>query len=363
MSTLPSETVPMKIGVVGLIPPQIQQMRNRLPGYALEFLPRDNEQKSSNVTTFVKSMDKVVLMTRFISHSTSDKVPPEKRVMITGGTSMAVHRIKELLGCPLAPKVNLTPATPAPQLPPLDKGIPGMTDLLAKAIHGTHAPLVVKPKPDGTYDFTILAAAAAGDVIRFPHPIGMDYASWVTRMRSARFYYAKRTTLHLTLELHEAHADFKVTDPHVDAEPDTGTPPADRHVESTSTASEETPTTEPATTVEETPTPAPEEHPFISPHATGEQVVNADRGEPRAEERPFLPHRHVAATAAGDPLAKPAVDTARPRELVGQFHVECRQLWREVFVSYVQRGLPVPLSATEADNAVRLYRDKFGSPA
>lgn len=320
----------MKIGVVGLIPPQIEQMKARLKGYTLEFLSRDIESKTANVVTFCKSVDKVILMKRFISHVTNDAVPASKRVLITGGTSMAIERVKQLMGCPVVPApVNVAPQSAIPtnefnarpshaiyKVKPVlqsAKGHPSRTTASAAKPGVAKEILTIRPTATGTYDYAILSAAVPGDIIRFPFPADMDRKGWITRMRSARHYYGTRSAFTLHLELHEKYADIKVIDPN--------TPERIAAVKELEEKIREV-------------LPAPDV--VVQPTSTSSDVL-ATKDQ---------------ATAGIDPSL---IRTA----LVGQFGGEERQLWREAFIACFQRGLPAAMAATEADAVLVLYQDRF----
>lgn len=383
MSTLPSETVNMKIGIVGLIPPQIKQLEARLPGYDLTFLPRDIESKPANVTTFCKSMDKVILVTKFLGHKTQDHVPNSKRVLVSGGASMIIRRIKELMGCPASQiPINVAPPSEIPasaftsgRIKPTkvrSESVPApvktqKTQPQKPTVPQSREVLVVKPAPDGRYDYSILTAAVGGDTVRFPLPADMKVSSWRIRMHSARHYYSKQSSFSFVLEFHEKYADIKIIDPDVAAAEAAAIEAAGKarlrqlEEERAAQAAAQSPTVKPAhkarvTKKAKTATAAPPEATVGSQAETLPLIRTADR--------PFLPHHHPASgkdkpapTVRIQP--SPAPVAASPLPAVKRVCSEERLLWRETFMVCFQRGYSATMATAEADTVLALYQTRF----
>lgn len=97
----------MNIGICGLLPDQVRWVQQEFPQHSLRFLDKDAESQAS---TFAKGCDKVVLMTKFIGHHLQDRVPPSKRVLVTGGTT----KLRSVLNTMPTP-VRMTTPPPAPK--------------------------------------------------------------------------------------------------------------------------------------------------------------------------------------------------------------------------------------------------------
>lgn len=167
----------MKFGIIGLLPDQVNAIVRAYPNHDLEFLSREREREARS---FASRHSKVVLMTKFISHSTQEAVPRHKRVLIHGG----VTKLHAFLGTS------------------------GVT-VFHKPVHKEP---VMTPVADKKVDYKPLLAAKEGDVLEFHRPVRTTIAKWESQITSVRSYYRRHHGLKTEVSFKDSVASFLIVE-------------------------------------------------------------------------------------------------------------------------------------------------------
>lgn len=246
----------MKIGIVGLRPRQVQDVRSRDIELDIEYLTV-KEADPHRVECFSRDKDKVVLMVGHVGRVSFEQVPTSKRQLINGSVSALVRWLEEEVA-------QLTPATdkedysqpwhsdmaylPGGDVVDAEWGPVGDAEVPrtvvkvelveqtvdSKASEEKSVPTPVKiarqvpegrrsqyllPKSDilinypnsgGVQDYRILLAAIPGDVVRFARPEGLPLGKWRNRINAIRTWYWKRHGILLEAHLYEEYLDLQV---------------------------------------------------------------------------------------------------------------------------------------------------------
>lgn len=161
----------MRITVVGLLADQANEVRASFPNHDLNFLSRDRERE---LPAHVRRSDKVVLMTKFISHQSQAQVPPKKRALIPGGVTALCNFLQQQ---PSAPKLIPNRVLDTPE---------AATNEEQDMAKGKHQP----PKSK-QLDWTKFKECKAGDVLKFHRPPWLSQANWENKVAAIRSYYSR----------------------------------------------------------------------------------------------------------------------------------------------------------------------------
>lgn len=143
------------VAVVGLLPAQARRIADHFPKSGLKFVPKEREREVGEITA---SLDRVVVMTKFISHSTWYSVPREKILPVNGGLTELRRKLLKIA----APDAAKIPAQPARVL-----------DMPAT-------------------DYQAIKTAKPGEVLLFPRPEHTTKTAFEKQVSAMRSYY-KRT--------------------------------------------------------------------------------------------------------------------------------------------------------------------------
>jgi hypothetical protein len=168
----------MKIGIIGLLPDQENQIRKEFPTHALEFLPKERSREAKE---FAVRHSKVVLMTKFIGHSTQEGIPTHKRVMIHGGMTKLRAWINTQASAPVT--VHHAPA---------QRKETTMTNVETKI------------------DYKALLTAPIGQALVWKRPARTTIAKWEKQVGAMRSYYKRKHGVETELEFKEGSAVIKV---------------------------------------------------------------------------------------------------------------------------------------------------------
>lgn len=160
----------MNVGIMGLLPEQVRMVQQEFPRHALRFLRSDDIGRAAE---FVKGCDRIVLMTKFISHSMQDHVPPKKRVLIDGG----ITKLKSYLQ---------TLPTPAKDVP-----VPQAKPAPTPAANAKPTSRFGSGPRDQQIDFSSLYNAKVGDVITLKRPAQVTLKQFDGRISATRSYALK----------------------------------------------------------------------------------------------------------------------------------------------------------------------------
>jgi len=167
----------MSIGIIGLLPAQANAIEAEYTprGYNLAFLPK---QRDAQAADFAKTKAKVIVLTKFISHSTEYAIPAHKLIRIHGGMTKLRRWLNE--NPPVAPVVKKTPT------------------------------IVIKEAPQmstnpNKVDYTALKDAQPQDRIKFPRPPGVELAKWKAQVTTVRHYYNRQHDIETKAEFAGNH--------------------------------------------------------------------------------------------------------------------------------------------------------------
>lgn len=243
----------MKIGVMGLRPRQIADMRGRkFNGHELSFYD-EKAYAPEKVASFVRKVDKVLVVTAGIPipKRTLEGIPHAKCHHLAGSISTIIRYLDTLPPAeePAAPEAKVertvvptghakkqtqvvrtmeTPKTaPAAEEPPAQEAVetvapevpkPAPKRLASDVPTGRqsqytlpkHDILVNYPNSGGIQDYTILRAAQPGDVIRFARPEGVPLAKWRNRVAATRNGYWRQYGILIEAHFYEDYVDLVV---------------------------------------------------------------------------------------------------------------------------------------------------------
>lgn len=251
----------MKVGIIGLFPHQIADLKGRKLGHELEFLHEKAFHKDS-IIPFCRRQQKVIIISASV-HAVRDYVPVDKRHVMVGGVTSVIRmlaewkrlldpeltKIKPLKAEPVM--ANPKPVTPhevttvmsdeliaaaagraslrrpppleseepsTPAVAPVFKPMPGSNRVEPEPFRVVYNPnarpmFVVPHTRTGYQNYKIVGAFRLGDMIRCTRPVAegriLDSATWVQRLRAAcKYYFEHRNGMTVEIHLWPAHADL-----------------------------------------------------------------------------------------------------------------------------------------------------------
>lgn len=217
----------MKIGIIGLQPKQIADLKGRAISFGVEYFDQKSYHKES-VTAFARQVDRVVILMPHVPKSALEGVPQDKRHMMVGSISTVIRYLESQRAMRLIEESNPTDIKPLevrkpPKLAPRPEGkvahavvkpatvpedkkedLTGAPPLLhrqraaiiSSAINPPEDPPYtwietrskVFPNNTGAFNYEILDAAELGDVVRFHRDPGEPLARYKARVASLRNY-------------------------------------------------------------------------------------------------------------------------------------------------------------------------------
>lgn len=171
----------MKIGIIGLLADQANFIKAKFPSYAIEFLPREREREAA---AFAQRHSKVVLMTKFISHSTQNGVPMHKRVLLSGGTTALANWLNKQ-----ASDVTIIKHTP---------------------VH--KEPEVMAPATDKPTSWAPLKKLAIGETFTVKRPKHTTLTTFENNVNTQRSYYNRQHGIVTSVRFLDGSAVITVTD-------------------------------------------------------------------------------------------------------------------------------------------------------
>lgn len=350
----------MKIGIIGLKPRQISDVKGRkFNGHAVVFYEHTGYAQEQ-VAAFVRKVDLVIVMPAHIPKRVTDWVPKSKLVTKAGGISTIISYLSTLpdatahegVAPPVVrdePKTHVIVTvedTPKEPVEPkkLGKTIPKgrESQYVWSAKHG-----IIHTDKDGEHRYDILDAAGVGDILRFARPKGVEYQVWRTRITSMR--WNREHKHHQVLEAHyyEEYVDLLVVDPNV----------VSTKYEAPKTTAE---VIEAGSTDAEQALYGKDQHP-----ETQEFLANQPQGlvsegtipglDAMKHDRPSMEQlgKHFAEPTSEAPAAEEAAAPAN-RSTATE-----RAFWRNTFVAMIRDGANADTAAVEADKALEFYRKRF----
>lgn len=160
--------------VVGLLPSQVRRVADEFPKSGLKFIPRDRE---GELHVLAKSFDNVVVMTKFISHSTWFLIPREKVRPVNGGLTALKRMLRSLLTPASATETR--PSLKEPYMPP-------------------------------AIDYSALKNAAPGEVVKISRPPTVTNKTFQKQVNAMRSYYRRNHAIETTLRSLDDHVEIFV---------------------------------------------------------------------------------------------------------------------------------------------------------
>jgi hypothetical protein len=182
----------MQIGILGLLPDQARLVKKEFPRHALRFLSKDRD---ADAKQFVKACDRVILMTKFISHDLQSKVPERKRLFCNGSVAGLKDQISKL-PTPVKtivakPVISMPTPSPAPA-----------------SVSGP----VQESESNTSVDWKPLETAKVGDVVTIQRPANVTVDKFLQRISAGRSYRKSHFGVHTTPHAYmDNHAVFSVT--------------------------------------------------------------------------------------------------------------------------------------------------------
>lgn len=149
-----------KIGVIGLLNQQAEQLRRRYPDHNLHFLDRDKEK---NARVWQEGMSKVIIVTGKTAHEMTHAVPAHKRILGYNSVS-AIGRYLDAMRQPILANAA------RPEVP--------------------HTLIQIDPETEIHWS-TFFEGLQPGDVLRFEYPAKTDLNRLRQSLSNARSYQAK----------------------------------------------------------------------------------------------------------------------------------------------------------------------------
>lgn len=374
----------MKIGIIGLKPRQVTDIRSRKLPSDVVFFDGSKSYTASNINTFASKVDRLLVIQQQVPLHALEGVPRAKRHPMAGGVSTILRYIETLraagqLGtaandpAPVTHKVNYQPTSPAPltesspaavepasptpdssvepadpvavptkeKLPPV---VCHMAALVSDVPTG-HRSQYLLPKTDilinypnsgGVQDYKILQAATEGDIVRFARPEGLPFKIWRSRITSMRHqYYVKRGVL-IEAHFYNEYVDLQVMRK--------GEPVVNRIAVSTteSKSSTDTGVSMPASTTVRT---------------ESEEGVSA--AELRSDAVVPTKATTVNVTVDARTMAVDGAQAPTDTPTTGSSTTAERAFWRNVYLASLAHTNDVTLAQTQADAALEHHRLRF----
>lgn len=190
----------MKIGILGLLSQQQQELTARFPSHDLRFLDKGHTS-GYRVDQFAAGVDKVIVATRFIDHAATNKLPKSKTILVHGSVSRIASVIQSLPG-------KTTMLTPAPVAP--HANAPAVVATVAGVALQEQSVVVLEVNEHGAYDYSLFRAGHEGDVFRFLRPTSLDYNSWYRRINTTRAYYRQHYQIETKTEFSPSSVDVTI---------------------------------------------------------------------------------------------------------------------------------------------------------
>lgn len=220
----------MHVGIVGLRPRQIDDVRRReISGLSIHFY----EQKSfdsDQLSAFGRKVDKIFVMPHHVPKSVPKLIPADKRVVVTGSVSTLIRQLSTLqkplqVPAPVA-STKIKPAItqldgettwrgPLAEHQTVSQAKPVAPVVLQgeRPVYAYKDDVVVQPcGPGGIQNYRILGAVQLGDIIRFERPRKVNARVWKTRIANARSYYLKKLGIVFEPHFFKDMVDLLATD-------------------------------------------------------------------------------------------------------------------------------------------------------
>lgn len=356
----------MKIGIAGLQPHQIHNVRLDNPRLDLEFMDLDKGMTVDKIQSFARKVEKLVVMTKVIPRTRCRDIPTMKVSYCDGSVGSLSKLLQKLMPAEAKQKAVVkkpltAPVTPVvkssvPTPPKLDKVVianpvetPSTAPKWVKSIPATPSIHGYKWKDErafvdvfenGNSNLDIFDIMNQGDVARLRRPNNVEMNMWLNRLHSNRTLLRTRG-LEVYIFIYEQFADFYIQEEFPErfakrgkgmgiVAPDGITrKPKSSEAESQVTAEVAQDTGGEPEVVETTVsvTPAEEETP-----ATTTESIDQTR-----KVTVHLGH-------ADNPL---------------KGHPESRQLWTIVMLNKLNEGLPLVDACSLADGALKEFNERF----
>lgn len=217
----------MKIGIIGLQPKQIADLKGRAISFGVEYYDQKSYHKES-VTAFARQVERVVILMPHVPKSALEGVPQDKRHMMVGSISTVIRYLESQRAMRLIEESNPTDIKPLevrkpPKLAPRPEGkvahavvkptpapegkkedLTGAPPLLhrqraaiiSSAVNPPQDPPYtwtetrskIFPGPTGVFNYEILDAAELGDIVRFHRKPDEPLVKYKARIASLRNY-------------------------------------------------------------------------------------------------------------------------------------------------------------------------------
>lgn len=185
----------MKVAVVGLLDRQHALISPRqYPHLQLRFASK-GAKHSQTQSAMLNEVDRVLVMAKFISHSTTVALDRSKTTLIHGGLSQLKDRLASLNQ--VAALHHRPQPTPPP--PANDDTESDMSDTEEEAVRHL--------------DFKALRTAKVGDVLVFTRPPRLPLRQWELRISQARSYYLRMYNVHTEVQYRDGEAHIRVLPP------------------------------------------------------------------------------------------------------------------------------------------------------
>lgn len=165
----------MKIGIIGLLAQQVAHITQKFPHQKFVFLPRDRERDAAS---FCQQVSKVVVMTKFISHSTFNAIPVHKREPVAGGMSDLTRKLTALSESS-EPAVKKTETKKETDVP-------------------------------ATMNWSVLKDAGLGDILTIKRPTDLSMPEFKQQVANQRSYYKRQYGIHTIVTVSGAKAVVEV---------------------------------------------------------------------------------------------------------------------------------------------------------
>ena len=158
----------MKVVVVGMLDRQVKQA-GYFPYLDIRYSNKEAKHGTGNEALFANA-DRLLVMTKFVSHGLTDKLDRSKVTWIDGGISKLRERLSALND---AARIQ---GTPKQTHTTIEEDLEDMA----------------RPSP---FDFDKLVHAQTNEVVSYDRPEGMDPDHFAATIRRARSYYGQRQGL------------------------------------------------------------------------------------------------------------------------------------------------------------------------
>jgi hypothetical protein len=240
----------MKIGIVGLFPKQVADLKGRNLGIEMDFFDEKKSYSAEHVETFARHVDRLIIMMPKVPKQAWSRVPASKVYRMTGSVSTIIRYFETFKIAQELEQKEATPAVVKQTLENIKNTVECFSDLgkvidtkslvVSTPVGSENAPAIAKvlevpvklamvpsgmgegryqwsestvmipTKENGGHSYQILDEAKVGDVLRFARPADINLLVWKQRITTIRANRLKVNKQTIVAHFYETYVDLSI---------------------------------------------------------------------------------------------------------------------------------------------------------